>query len=62
MLMGQKTRRAADYRLQAAHIREFLETIHDDDQFRTVLLDAAARFERLAAEADRSDFMRVSMG
>jgi hypothetical protein len=60
MLMTQKTRTAADYRLQAAHIREFLKTVHSDDQLRTVLLDAAARFERLAAEAERSDSMSAS--
>lgn len=45
-----KTRIAADYRLQAAHIREFLETVHDDDQLRAVLLNAAARLDRLADE------------
>ena len=47
-----KSRTAADYRLQADHIREFLETVHDDDQLRAVLLDAAARFDRLAEETE----------
>jgi hypothetical protein len=49
-----KIRTAADYRVQAVHIREFLETIRDDDQLRAVLLDAAARLDELAdnAEAD----------
>ena len=50
-----KIKTAADYRLQAAHIREFLETVHDDDQLRTVLLEAAARLDQLADEIDRSE-------
>lgn len=54
-----KTRTAADYRVQAAHIREFLETVHDDDQLRTVLLDAAARLDRLAAEADHWESITI---
>jgi hypothetical protein len=49
MLIPQ-TRTAADYRLQAAHIREFLATVHDDEQLRGVLLDAVARLDRLAEE------------
>ena len=49
------TRTAAEYRSQAAHIREFLATVHDDDQLRTVLLDAVARLDVLANEqADRA--------
>jgi hypothetical protein len=47
-----KARTAADFRLQAAHIREFLETVRDDEQLRAVLLDAATRLDQLAdAEA-----------
>jgi hypothetical protein len=45
-----KIRTSAHYRLQAKHLREFLETVHNDDQLRAVLLDAAARFDRLADE------------
>ena len=44
------TRTSAHYRLQADHIREFLNTVHNDDQLRSVLLDAATRLDRLAAE------------
>lgn len=58
-MLISKRRTAADYRLQADHIREFLETVHDDDQLRTVLLDAAARFDRLAVEAERLASMRT---
>jgi hypothetical protein len=43
-------RTAAQYRLQAAHLREFLATVHDE-QLHSILLDAALRFERLAEEA-----------
>jgi hypothetical protein len=53
------TRTAAHYRLQAAHIREFIQTIGDDDQLRAVLLDAVARLEWLADEAERAS-MRMS--
>jgi hypothetical protein len=49
-----KNRTAADYRLQAAHIREFLQTVHDDGQLRAVLLDAVERLDRLADEGERS--------
>ena len=42
-----KTRTAADYRLQAAHIREFLETVHDDE-LRNVLLNVVQRLDLLA--------------
>lgn len=48
-----KTRTSADYRVQAAHIREFLKTVHDDEQLRIVLLDAAERLDQLAEELDR---------
>lgn len=51
-----KIKTAAGYRLQAAHIREFLQTVHDDDQLRTVLLEAAARLDQLATEMDSLDF------
>jgi hypothetical protein len=44
------TRTAGHYRLQAAHIREFLDTVHDDDELRSILLDAAARFDQMAAQ------------
>lgn len=54
-----KPRTAADYRLQAAHIREFLETVHDDDQLRVVLLEAGAHLDRIADEEDRSNSMRI---
>jgi hypothetical protein len=47
-------RTAADYRAQAAHIREFVQTVKDDDQLRAVLLEAAARLESLAADGERS--------
>lgn len=49
-----KNRTAAEYRLQAAHIREFLQTVRDDDQLRSVLLDAVERLDRLADQAGRS--------
>jgi hypothetical protein len=54
-----KIKTAADYRLQAAHIREFLQTVHDDDQLRTVLLEAAARLDQLAEEMDSSDSLNI---
>jgi hypothetical protein len=41
-----KTRTAADYRLQAAHIREFLQTVHDD-QLHSILRDVASRLDRM---------------
>ena len=53
-----KTRTSADYRLQAAHIREFLESVKDDDQLQTVLLDAIARLDQLAEDLDRSESRR----
>lgn len=43
-------RTAADFRSQAAHIREFLATVHDDEQLRKVLLDAVARLDALGNE------------
>jgi hypothetical protein len=43
---------AAHYRQQAAHIREFLVTVRDDDRLLAILVNVAARFERLADEAD----------
>jgi hypothetical protein len=56
-----KVRTAADYRLQAVHIREFLETVRDDDQLRAVLLDAAARLDELADNADRGESATVEL-
>ena len=53
-----KTRTSVDYRLQAAHIREFLESVNDDDQLQTVLLDAIARLDQLAEDLDRSESRR----
>jgi len=50
-----KNRTAAAYRLQAAHIREFLETVLEDDHLRAVLLDAAARLDRLAEDLGSPD-------
>jgi len=47
-----------DYRLQAAHIREFLDSVNDDDQLQTVLLDAIARLDQLAEDLDRSESRR----
>jgi hypothetical protein len=46
-MLFPKTRTAADYRLQAAHIREFLETLHDD-QLHSILRDVASRLDRMA--------------
>lgn len=54
-----KIKTAADYRSQAAHIREFLQTVHDDDQLRTVLLEAAARLDQIAEEMDSSDSLKL---
>lgn len=54
-----KIRSSADYRAQAAHIREFLETVHDDDQLRAVLLDAATRLDQLANEAETPDLRAI---
>jgi hypothetical protein len=51
MLMRTK-RTAAHYRLQAARLREFMETGDKDDQLWAVLLDAVERLDRLAAQAD----------
>jgi hypothetical protein len=48
-----KRRASADCRIQAAHLREFLHTVRDDDRLRAVLLDAAARLDQLAEELDR---------
>jgi hypothetical protein len=53
-MLFPKRRTSAHYRLQAAHVREFLATVRDDVQLRTVLLDAAERLDRLAAEAEGS--------
>jgi hypothetical protein len=50
-----KIRTAAAYRAQAAHIREFIETVRDDDQLKAVLLDAAARLDRLAEDLDNPE-------
>ena len=47
MLISPKKSSAAHYRVQAAHIREFLETV-SDDRLRYELLDAAFRFDQLA--------------
>jgi hypothetical protein len=52
MPMISNERTATHYRLQAAHLREFLETVHDDDQLRCILLDAAVRLDRLAEQAE----------
>jgi small-conductance mechanosensitive channel len=52
MLMSSKKRTAADYRAQAAHIREFLKTLHENDPLRSALLDVAARCDRLAEQQD----------
>ena len=59
MLMPRK-RSAAYYHLQAAHIREFLETV-SDDRLRYELLDAAFRFDQMAEQQARLEF-RSSFG
>jgi hypothetical protein len=59
MLMPRK-RTAAHYRLQAAHVREFIETIHEDVQLRAVLVEAAARLDQLAAEVQANRRARTA--
>jgi hypothetical protein len=58
-MLIRKIKTAAEYRLQAEQVQGFLETVHDDDQLRTVLLDAAARLHGLAEEPDRSEAKKL---
>jgi hypothetical protein len=53
MLMPRK-RSAAVYRVQAAHIRDLLETV-SDDRLRYELADVAFRFDQLAVQQARSE-------
>jgi len=48
-MLPPMNRTASDYRVQAAHLREFLETVHDD-RLRNELFVVALRFDRLAEE------------
>jgi hypothetical protein len=48
-MLFPKERTAADYRVQAAHIREFLKT-NQDDRLRFRLIDVASRLDWLARE------------
>ena len=48
-MLFPKERTAADYRVQAAHIREFLKT-NQDDRLRSTLIDVASRLDRLAVQ------------
>ena len=60
-MLISRNRSAADYRLQAAHIREFLETV-SDDRLRYELLDAAFRFDQLAEVEARLESPLAKIG
>jgi hypothetical protein len=51
-MLVSNSQTATQYRLQAVHIREFLATVRNDDRLRAILINVAARFDRLAIQAD----------